>query len=133
MQLPRIERVIAANSPGTENPGLVRTPVTVCIGRRRMESSSTANAAIAGAERRRRERSGQTHAGGVRRTPVAKIEAWYPPYEFVDIQVKGPYKLWRHIHQFHESQYGTRITDIVKYILPSRTIRPVNSSRTGRG
>jgi ligand-binding SRPBCC domain-containing protein len=49
---------------------------------------------------------------------LTEIETWRPPYEFVDVQVKGPYKLWRHIHRFEESKDGTRIVDVVHYTLP---------------
>ena len=46
------------------------------------------------------------------------IERWNPPTEFIDIQVKGPYRLWRHTHQFAEVNNGTLITDVVEYALP---------------
>jgi ligand-binding SRPBCC domain-containing protein len=49
---------------------------------------------------------------------LTEIEQWKPPYEFVDVQVKGPYRLWRHTHRFSEVEGGTCIVDIVQYALP---------------
>ena len=49
---------------------------------------------------------------------LTEIERWNPPYEFIDVQVRGPYKLWRHTHRFSESAGGTSIVDIVEYALP---------------
>jgi ligand-binding SRPBCC domain-containing protein len=49
---------------------------------------------------------------------LTKIEQWNPPFEFVDVQAKGPYKLWRHTHRFSEVRGGTLIEDIVEYALP---------------
>jgi len=46
------------------------------------------------------------------------IESWHPPYEFVDVQAKGPYKLWRHTHRFAAKDGGTTVTDDVEYALP---------------
>ncbi len=46
------------------------------------------------------------------------IVAWEPPYRFVDVQLKGPYKLWRHEHGFASEGTGTRITDEIQYLLP---------------
>jgi len=57
----------------------------------------------------------------VRGIPVqwlTQIERWNPPFEFFDVQVKGPYKIWRHTHRFFEVEGGTRIVDIVNYALP---------------
>jgi ligand-binding SRPBCC domain-containing protein len=49
---------------------------------------------------------------------TTEIIAWEPPYRFVDIQLKGPYKLWRHEHRFVAEGGGTRILDEVQYQLP---------------
>jgi ligand-binding SRPBCC domain-containing protein len=49
---------------------------------------------------------------------LTEIERWNPPYEFIDRQAKGPYKLWRHTHRFSEVEGGTSIVDLVDYALP---------------
>lgn len=48
------------------------------------------------------------------KTVIAKYE---PPYKFVDIQKKGPYKLWVHTHTFEAIENGTKITDNIDYEL----------------
>ena len=53
--------------------------------------------------------------------PIAwrtEIIAWKPPRSFVDLQVRGPYKLWRHTHSFTEVDGGTKMVDVVDYELP---------------
>jgi ligand-binding SRPBCC domain-containing protein len=56
------------------------------------------------------------------RVPVrwrTRIEAWEPPRRFVDAQVKGPYSLWEHTHEFEEDGSGaTIIRDRVRYAIP---------------
>lgn len=49
---------------------------------------------------------------------TTEIIEWDPPHSFVDLQLKGPYKLWHHEHHFIAEGNGTRITDEVKYLLP---------------
>lgn len=46
------------------------------------------------------------------------ITEYTPPFSFVDEQVKGPYTLWRHRHEFREVEGGTVISDCVRYELP---------------
>lgn len=49
---------------------------------------------------------------------VSRIEAWDPGCAFVDRQVRGPYRLWHHLHEFRTSPQGTVVTDRVHYALP---------------
>jgi ligand-binding SRPBCC domain-containing protein len=49
---------------------------------------------------------------------TTEITEWEPPYRFVDLQLKGPYKLWHHEHRFVAEGNGTRIIDEVQYQLP---------------
>jgi len=44
-----------------------------------------------------------------------EIVAWDPPHRFVDVQLKGPYRLWHHTHTFTEKGGGTLCTDEVRY------------------
>ena len=47
-----------------------------------------------------------------------RILQWQPNARFIDEQVSGPYRSWRHVHTFAECEEGTRMTDRVEYRLP---------------
>ena len=49
---------------------------------------------------------------------TSKIIEWKPPHKFVDLQLRGPYKLWHHEHRFEAHDGGTLITDRVMLALP---------------
>ena len=57
------------------------------------------------------------HGIGVNWT--TSIVTWRPPYEFVDVQLRGPYVLWHHRHTFEEVGGQTKMTDEVNYALPA--------------
>lgn len=40
------------------------------------------------------------------------------PFQFADMQAKGPYKKWIHVHTFIEKENGTLVKDEVTYALP---------------
>lgn len=48
----------------------------------------------------------------------SRIDVWEPPLRFVDVQTRGPYRYWRHEHQFVEQDGGTLCQDIVDYEVP---------------
>src|SRR3954467_7184888 len=45
------------------------------------------------------------------------IQAWEPPWRFVDEQVRGPYRLWHHTHELTALDGGaaTLMRDTVRY------------------
>jgi ligand-binding SRPBCC domain-containing protein len=49
---------------------------------------------------------------------VSRIERWEPGRAFEDVQVKGPYRMWRHRHEFRPAGGGTLVQDHVRYALP---------------
>ena len=49
---------------------------------------------------------------------LTRIDEWERDRRFVDRQVRGPYRLWRHPHEFELASGGTRVRDRVDYELP---------------
>jgi ligand-binding SRPBCC domain-containing protein len=47
-----------------------------------------------------------------------EITKWDPPFEFIDTQLRGPYKQWIHRHTFSERGNQTLMEDEVRYRLP---------------
>ena len=47
-----------------------------------------------------------------------RITEWNPPFDFVDEQLSGPYRLWRHRHEFETRGERTLMRDTVDYALP---------------
>jgi ligand-binding SRPBCC domain-containing protein len=45
-----------------------------------------------------------------------RIDVWEPGRRFVDRQVFGPYRWWRHEHRFEAVDAGTRVIDHVEYL-----------------
>lgn len=43
------------------------------------------------------------------------IRSWNPPFEFVDEQVRGPYRFWVHRHSFRATAEGVVMGDRVDY------------------
>jgi hypothetical protein len=44
-----------------------------------------------------------------------RIEEFTPETRFVDVQLKGPYALWHHEHDFEDAPGGTLVHDRVRY------------------
>jgi ligand-binding SRPBCC domain-containing protein len=58
------------------------------------------------------------HLFGISFAWQSEIQRCYPPEEFVDVQLRGPYKCWMHTHRFREEDGATIIEDEVQYALP---------------
>ena len=53
------------------------------------------------------------------------ITEWEPGVRFVDAQLKGPYKLWRHEHRFSASGDNTLMVDELSYEAPGWILEPL--------
>jgi ligand-binding SRPBCC domain-containing protein len=49
---------------------------------------------------------------------VSRIDMWEPGRAFVDRQIRGPYRLWEHLHTVESIAEGTLSRDRVRYALP---------------
>ena len=47
---------------------------------------------------------------------TSRIDVWEPGVRFVDSQIRGPYRVWRHEHRFEAVAGGTRVIDHVDYV-----------------
>lgn len=54
-----------------------------------------------------------------------KIAEWEPHHRFVDIQMKGPYKMWVHEHTFTAKGSSTIMKDKVNYISKGWFLEPL--------
>jgi ligand-binding SRPBCC domain-containing protein len=44
-----------------------------------------------------------------------RINLWQPPHQFIDEQIRGPYRQWIHEHSFDSDEKGTLVRDHVRY------------------
>ena len=49
---------------------------------------------------------------------ITEITHVSKPNYFIDLQLKGPYKIWHHQHHFEVVGDEIKMTDIVTYVLP---------------
>ncbi|WP_254513428.1 SRPBCC family protein [Anatilimnocola floriformis] len=47
-----------------------------------------------------------------------RIEEFTPQERFVDVQLRGPYRVWHHTHEFTATADGTQMRDTVRYEMP---------------
>lgn len=52
---------------------------------------------------------------GVTFSMCAQVTEYERPTRFVDEQVAGPFKFWRHEHRFEQSEGATVMTDVVDF------------------
>ena len=49
---------------------------------------------------------------------LTRIAVWEPPRRFVDVQLRGPYRLWHHTHSLEPDGEHVVMHDLVRYALP---------------
>lgn len=52
----------------------------------------------------------------------SRIVGWDPPRRFADLQEKGPYRWWHHVHEFEPDGEGTICRDRVTYAVPGGAV-----------
>jgi NADH dehydrogenase len=70
---------------------------------------------------------------GIPVTWRTRITAYDPPHSFRDVQERGPYRSWEHIHRFRAVDGGTLVEDDVAYSLPFGPIGDVVHRLAVRG
>lgn len=55
---------------------------------------------------------------GVPLRMTSRITEMEPPHYFVDEQVKGPFRRFRHVHEFSEDAEGTTMVDRIEFEAP---------------
>lgn len=67
--------------------------------------------------------------GPLRATWVARHTVYDPPHRFVDEQVSGPFRSWRHEHLVEACPEGAALTDKIDFDLPAgplgRAVAPI--------
>ncbi len=53
------------------------------------------------------------------------IDLWDPPVQFIDRQVRGPYRQWIHTHRFYAYDHQTLMEDHVAYQIPGWVFAPL--------
>ncbi len=56
--------------------------------------------------------------GPIRKKWLARHTVYEPPHRFVDEQVSGPFKKWRHEHIIREVEGGSELIDQIDYEVP---------------
>jgi ligand-binding SRPBCC domain-containing protein len=49
---------------------------------------------------------------------IAEHTKYYPPHEFEDVQISGPFKSWRHRHIIEAHELGAILRDEIEYEPP---------------
>ena len=52
----------------------------------------------------------------------SEITVWDPPFRFVDVQTRGPYRHWVHSHTFQARDGGTICRDWLEYAVPGGAV-----------
>jgi ligand-binding SRPBCC domain-containing protein len=60
----------------------------------------------------------ETSLFGLRIRWIAEHTAYDPPHSFEDIQIKGPFRSWRHRHVIEPHKDGATLRDEIDYLPP---------------